>query len=997
MIPQYLVSLGHTVTEVRILRKERYLNKTRHYTGDTVSGYYEPEAYERLEKDIAKYEADPGTKAIYTTLHDCKPELLHRAKNRLRENAQDTTSDHDITAFTVFPMDIDPARPAGISSSDADLEGAKKKIAAVHRAFVDAGIPETAIAKAMSGNGWHLLIYLNPLPTTGETVEAFKALGDRIAGHFGLDTTIYNPSRIWKLYGTTSRKGDNTEERPHRQAKVWFPQTLERIDFSDLSEKWTTAFPVTATPEVPNPTASKNKSRRSAATSDLTLREWLDRHQIAWTEKPYKGTSKFQVDCPHDASHKSPDAWVTDEGGAWQFSCSHNSCKGERSTWKAFKAAHHIEDRKPKGQGKKGRKRAADKAVAIEIPETHNALPIVMMQEIIDKDGDKSISERPRHVVSDDVVQHLWFNGNQDRIYRRGREIGTLVASEVGLAFNPASKYAMQGEISRAVTLMRFSPNDGRLIALGNPPSWLADDILLNQDRTDVPQVKVIITHPFWDGDRIVTEKGFDAASGVFLDSDVTFSLDLAAHTAEDDIQLWRDLLCDFPFKDESDFENAMGYVLTLIVRQGLQDGETVPLVEVTAPREGVGKSLLAKVLTAAVTGKHPVTRSLSEKRAEIEKEIGAALRAAPEIVILDNVDPKAKLDSGVLASVITEPNRAFRILGFSDEAHFENRATMLYTGSNVEVTPELAKRLMAIRLIDPGIAEKDRTVKREGILSWTLENHQKLCASALRMVQRWIAAGSKECEKTSHRMRQWSRVVRGIMQANGFGGHFLANTDEVMLETNPEFTDWTNAFKAIVDLLGPEQAQEGWTVRTVFLLLSYESAVYTPESEYRRSSEHYTREARGEDILGDLIGDRRDDNARRKALSSLLKKKNGAVFAGWELVDLHKTTREKLKIYALKPRKGAYGLEEAPTGQVPTGQEPDWTDFDIANAVDGVRVDARTALSKIIMEITGKSEGVAKAYPSYLEKEGLLEMVSDEEGKRIYRSVKNLESEVPF
>ena len=26
----------------------------------------------------------------------------------------------------------------------------------------------------------------------------------------------------------------------------------------------------------------------------------------------------------------------------WQFSCSHNSCKGERSTWKAFKAAHGI-------------------------------------------------------------------------------------------------------------------------------------------------------------------------------------------------------------------------------------------------------------------------------------------------------------------------------------------------------------------------------------------------------------------------------------------------------------------------------------------------------------------------------------------------------------------------------------------------------------------------------------------------------------------------------
>ena len=70
-------------------------------------------------------------------------------------------------------------------------------------------------------------------------------------------------------------------------------------------------------------------------------------------------------------------------------------------------------------------------------------------------------------------------------------------------------------------------------------------------------------------------------------------------------------------------------------------------------------------------------------------------------------------------------------------------------------------------------------------------------------MVKRWINNGCIESEETKHRMRQWSRVIRGIMEANSFGEAFLENTDEVMLQANPEFTIWANAFKEIVEVLG--------------------------------------------------------------------------------------------------------------------------------------------------------------------------------------------------
>ena len=354
----YLNTLKHEVTEVRILRRDRYLQRTRTYTGETLSGYYEPASYEKLTKDIEAYNRDPGTKGIYTTLQDCVPELLHRAANRLELNAKDTTSDHDIRAFTVFPIDHDPKRPAGISASESELESAKSEIKAVCDYLIDSGIPESAMAKAMSGNGWHLLVYLDEFENTEANAVRFKGIGDLIAERFNLDQTIYNPSRIWKLYGTISRKGDDTEERPHREATIWLPEKLERIDFADLESKVTSTLGRTETQtSVPSRlTQTSAPTSQSKTTSEITLREWLDEHKIAYIEKPYKGTYKYIVDCPHNTSH-TKDAWITDEGGTWQFSCSHNSCKGERSTWAAFKKAlgiksssSHSRKSKPKRQ-----------------------------------------------------------------------------------------------------------------------------------------------------------------------------------------------------------------------------------------------------------------------------------------------------------------------------------------------------------------------------------------------------------------------------------------------------------------------------------------------------------------------------------------------------------------------------------------------------------------------------------------------------------------------
>lgn len=396
----YLKFLQHEVTEVRILRSERYLSSQDRrgaFTGGTVSGYYNCDAFEKLESDIQSFDNDPGTKGIYTTLHACNPELIARAENRLRMNVGDneSTSDNDILFFSTFQLDIDPKRPSGISSSAQELEVAAKKAGPIAEMFSDLNIP---FAKGMSGNGYHLLIPINPLECSEENIEAYKKLGDTVANHFGTDTTIYNPARIWKLYGTLARKGDNTDNRPHRRAFIHLPNTDERLDFQDLHERLLDGQVNSTTTSGPEPTPPQKKKSERYDGPNTSLREWLDQNGVAYTEKPYKDGTKYQMDCPFNPSHKSPDAVCYEGPNGWAFKCSHNSCSDRN--WADFKAKVGRFDAARK-EGKRRGKAASQQSTYINPPIEENNTSKVFSDDQIDTDtSDTALPDFPMELFT---------------------------------------------------------------------------------------------------------------------------------------------------------------------------------------------------------------------------------------------------------------------------------------------------------------------------------------------------------------------------------------------------------------------------------------------------------------------------------------------------------------------------------------------------------------------------------------------------------------------
>lgn len=183
------------------------------------SGYFTD--YEMAYQAALQMEA-AGASGVYMTLGRLHPGLLARAPNTIVKKPEHTTTNTDVLSNHWLLVDCDPIRPAGISSSDAELARAKLVRDDVAKWILGANQPGTFHLKACSGNGYHFLIYSPELFLNEETKASWL---ERCQTFFGdeyvkIDQSVTKPAQLCKLYGTMSRKGFSIEERPHRQSYV---------------------------------------------------------------------------------------------------------------------------------------------------------------------------------------------------------------------------------------------------------------------------------------------------------------------------------------------------------------------------------------------------------------------------------------------------------------------------------------------------------------------------------------------------------------------------------------------------------------------------------------------------------------------------------------------------------------------------------------------------------------------------------------------------------
>jgi len=307
------------------------------------SGYFDdPKA---LAAAVAPLDA-AGTAGIYVTLNEVNPALLSRRANRvkMRLSKKDaTTADTDITRRRWFPVDIDPVRPSGVSSTDGEHQAAIVRAAEI-AAYLggERGWPAPVLAD--SGNGAHLL-YRIDLPNDEESRDlvkrALEALdvifSDRICS---VDTANFNAARIWKMYGTTSRKGDHTGDRPHRKGTLLDVPAEVALVGRELLEDLAASLPV--------PPAAKSEKNSSGRGKAIDLREWLIEHRIGIAvEKPYQDGTLFVLDeCPFSGAHRDGAFAIQFGSGAIHAGCHHNSCGGGSQRWPELRERYEPREKR---------------------------------------------------------------------------------------------------------------------------------------------------------------------------------------------------------------------------------------------------------------------------------------------------------------------------------------------------------------------------------------------------------------------------------------------------------------------------------------------------------------------------------------------------------------------------------------------------------------------------------------------------------------------------
>jgi hypothetical protein len=289
------------------------------------SGYFDDPAL--LAENADALDASGGYSGIYVTLNPVNPPLLARRANRVkgRLGPRDaTTADGDILRRRWLPIDIDPVRPSGISATEEERAAAFAMALAVRDHLAKEGWP--APIEADSGNGAHLL-YRVDLPNDGESTALVRGVLAALDARFStgaakVDTANHNAARIWKVYGTVSRKGDPVPDRPHRRSAVLAaPEPLEVVPAGFLRA-------LAADRDVPPATAPVD--------GDVTgLRARLEGHGIVVTaEKPWQGGTLYELaQCPFSDAHTGGAYVIRFRDGGVLAACHHDSCGAGRQRW----------------------------------------------------------------------------------------------------------------------------------------------------------------------------------------------------------------------------------------------------------------------------------------------------------------------------------------------------------------------------------------------------------------------------------------------------------------------------------------------------------------------------------------------------------------------------------------------------------------------------------------------------------------------------------------
>ena len=311
-----------------VFHEEGEVTEIRSFGGKVnFSGYYKE--VENAIRDIEWLESKQNLQ-VYFIINAIRDDCYGREqREHLVSNAK-TTGDIDVIGRKWLMIDLDPKRTSGISSSNEELEYARRKAHEVFRFLRNNGFNDPVVC--MSGNGYHLM-YPCRIAASEETDKLVERFINALAMLFtdnkvDVDKQCKNKARLSKVYGTVAKKGSNSADRPWRTSRIIsIPDEIKPNDIEYI-KKIAELYPE----DRPKPSSDNNWGQEK-----FDVEAFLNKHCISYTKENYGDGVKYVLDhCVFNEEHKGKDACVFQRnGGGLAYVCLHNSCS--HYTWKDFR------------------------------------------------------------------------------------------------------------------------------------------------------------------------------------------------------------------------------------------------------------------------------------------------------------------------------------------------------------------------------------------------------------------------------------------------------------------------------------------------------------------------------------------------------------------------------------------------------------------------------------------------------------------------------------
>ena len=398
--------------------------------------------------------------------------------------------------------------------------------------------------------------------------------------------------------------------------------------------------------------------------------------------------------------------------------------------------------------------------------------------------------DRPLRDIYDDAWSVVLAANDPPKVFNSAGLLARLRDMGHGPQIEFLNKESTTGLLARSADWVRTRGDN----VLNVKPVKEAADELITTPHADLPKLDAVIHTPIFDDMwKLISEPGYYPKTRLWLHQETgAVPYSVPHDPTEDDVQaalslLLRDLLVDFPFTADSDRAHAVAAILLPFTRRMFNGPTPIHLIE--APVPGTGKTLLADLIAIIALGVIPGVTTLTRNEEETRKKLTAILSLGPSVISIDNQE--GGLASSQVAAAITAEFWQDRILGKSQIVRYPNQALWLVSGNNPNLSMEIARRCVRIRMDAGRERPWERTeFKHPDIREWAKNHRHELVQAVLVLIRHWVVSGDPYGDQTLGSFENWSRTIGGMLKRFGVSG-FLEDAEEFYETADPESGEW--------------------------------------------------------------------------------------------------------------------------------------------------------------------------------------------------------------